>query len=135
MDYVTADRDSLWKESVQRLVDRMAQLMVYKNDYCCYLKLLASQGATVSSQQKMLGPDYCAEADQLVTLTFPMAAPELEEAIAGVNYTLLIKGKDVLFIDPTGKHYPIYRGFRYRHYHVRWVKRERFVSTDPLQCR
>ena len=59
----------------------------------------------------MLGPDYCAEADQLVTLTFPMAAPELEEAIAGVNYTLLIKGKDVFFIDPTGKHYPIYRGF------------------------
>ena len=63
----------------------------------------------------------------VVTLTFPIAERTVKETIAGVEYTLIIKGNEVVHIDPPGRVYPLYQRAHYRENQVRWVKRKRFV--------
>ncbi len=68
-----------------------------------------------------------------VTLTFPIAERMVKETIGGVDYTLAVKGNDVVLIDPPGRHYPFYRDKgRYRENKAQWVKRRRLVSPEPI---
>ena len=71
------------------------------------------------------------EAGDVVSLTFPIAERTVREKLAGVDYTLIIKGNSVVFIDPPSKYYPFYQRAHYRENRVRWVKRTRFVSSRP----
>jgi hypothetical protein len=68
------------------------------------------------------------ENGNLVSMIFPISERTVKTTIAGVSYTLIIKGNDVVFIDPPGKFQPFYQRAHYRD-EVRWVKRERFVPT------
>ncbi len=52
--YYEITREALWRDRVQRLIDRMAQLMVYRDDYCFYPVLQVNPGATVTPDMDML---------------------------------------------------------------------------------
>lgn len=66
----------------------------------------------------------------MVTLTFPIFERTVETVIGKVPYTLIIKGNDVVSIDPPGQWYPFYQRTKYRENQVRWVNQERFVLTN-----
>jgi len=68
------------------------------------------------------------ESGNLVTLTFPISERTVNTTIGGVSYTLIIKGNDVVSIDPPGNWQPFYQRAHYRD-KVRWVKCERFVPA------
>lgn len=63
----------------------------------------------------------------LVTLTFPISERTVDTVIGNVPYTLVIKGNDVVSINPSGVWYPFYQRTRFRENQVRWANRERFV--------
>jgi hypothetical protein len=71
------------------------------------------------------------EGGGLVTLTFPISERTVETTIGDVPYTLIIKGNDVVSIDPPGKWCPLYQRAHYRENQARWVERERFVLAQP----
>jgi len=47
--------------------------------------------------------------------------------IGDFPYTLVLKGNDVVLIDPPGVWYPFYQRAHYRESRARWVARERFI--------
>ncbi len=67
----------------------------------------------------------------LVAVTFPIEERKVKEKMWGTDYTMIIKGNSVVFIDPPGKYYPFYQRDHYRQNQVRWVKRRHFVATQP----
>jgi hypothetical protein len=69
------------------------------------------------------------ESVDVVTITFPIFEKTVETTIGNVPYTLIIKGNDVVSIDPPGKWYPLYQRAKYRENQARWINRERFVPT------
>ena len=64
----------------------------------------------------------------VATITFPL--PERTETvwIEKERYTLVLKGYDVVAIDPPGRYCPLYQRAHYRPNRTRWVERERFVT-------
>jgi hypothetical protein len=69
------------------------------------------------------------ETGDALTVTFPIQERTVETIIGDVSYMLIIKGNDVVSIDPPGKWYPFYRRSHYRENTARWVTRERFVPA------
>ena len=67
----------------------------------------------------------------VVVLTFPIEERTVKEKMWGTDYTMVIKGNSVVFIDPPGKYYPFYQRDHYRQNQVRWVKRRQFVAAQP----
>lgn len=49
-----------------------------------------------------------------VKLTFPIVERTVKTKLGGRLYTLVIKGNEVVSIDPPGKHYPYYQRDHYR---------------------
>ena len=70
-------------------------------------------------------------AGDVVNVMFPIAERTVRERLAGVDYTMIIKGNSVVFVDPPSKYYPFYQRAHYRQNRVRWVKRTRFASSQP----
>jgi hypothetical protein len=68
------------------------------------------------------------ECGNVVTVNFPISERTVKTSIGGVAYSLIIKGNDVVSIDPPGQWHPFYQREHYRE-KVRWVKRERFVPA------
>jgi DUF1680 family protein len=64
-----------------------------------------------------------------VTVAFPIYERTVDTTIGDVPYTLIIKGNDVVSIDPPGKYYPFYQRAKYRENQARWVTRERYVPA------
>ena len=54
----------------------------------------------------------------------------MKEKMWGTDFTMIIKGNSVVFIDPPGKYYPFYQRDHYRQNQVRWVKRRQFVADQ-----
>ena len=72
----------------------------------------------------------------VVSLRFPISERTVKETIDGVEYTMGIKGNDVVHMDPPGKNYPYYqRKGHYRENETRWLKRPRFVSSQEIHWR
>jgi hypothetical protein len=67
-----------------------------------------------------------------VKLTFPIVERTVKTKLGGKLYTLVIKGNEVVSIDPPGKYYPYYQRDHYRENKARWVKRDRFVANEVL---
>jgi hypothetical protein len=67
------------------------------------------------------------EASDKVTMTFPIAERSVDTIIGEVPYALVIKGNEVVSIDPPGTWYPFYQRAHYREGQTRWVTRDRFV--------
>lgn len=68
----------------------------------------------------------------LVALTFPIAERTVKVAIEKRSYTLVLKGNDVVLIEPPGKNCPLYQRAHYRENQARWRKATRFVSEEVL---
>ncbi len=69
---------------------------------------------------------------QEVTITFPIAERTVQETIGARPYSLVLKGNDVVAIDPAGTHCPYYNRERYRIGEVQWKASARFVSHETL---
>ena len=69
------------------------------------------------------------EPGSLVTVTFPIFERFVNTMIGDSPHTLIIKGNDVVSINPLGKWYPFYQRAQYRENQVRWANRERFVPA------
>ena len=67
-----------------------------------------------------------------VILDFPIEEKTVTEMIGSVLYTLVIKGNEVVFIDPPGKIHPLYQRSHYRENNTRWKKIKRFVPDKHL---
>ena len=72
------------------------------------------------------------EAGDVAAIEFPIAERTVKTTIGGKHYTLVIKGNEVVFIDPQGQWYPFYQRDHYRNNRVRWIKRDRFVADNVL---
>lgn len=66
-----------------------------------------------------------------VTATFPISERSEEATIGGIPYRLIIKGNNVVSIDPPGTLYPFYQRAHYQEDQVRWRTVERFVVERP----
>lgn len=64
-----------------------------------------------------------------VAFTFPISERSVEATIGEQPCKLVVKGNEVVSIDPPGKWYPLYQRENYRENLVRWVDRERFVPA------
>jgi hypothetical protein len=62
-------------------------------------------------------------------VTFPISERTVEATIGGLPYTLIIKGNDVVSIDPPGTLYLFYQRAHYRENQARWKMIERFVMA------
>ena len=68
------------------------------------------------------------ESGNVVTMNFPISERTVTTSLGNVSYTLIIKGNDVISIDPPGQWHAFYHREHYRE-KVRWVNRERFVPV------
>ncbi len=68
-----------------------------------------------------------------VTVTFPIAERTIETEIERSPYTLVLRGNEVVRIDPAGKHCPLYQRDHYRNEDTRWRKMTRFVTPRVLR--
>ena len=66
-----------------------------------------------------------------VSITFPIDE-RIETLYADREYTLVLKGNDVVAIDPPGRFCPLYQRAHYRANGTRWRKVQRFVSDETI---
>jgi len=69
---------------------------------------------------------------ETAALTFPIYERTVQQSIGGAPYTLIIKGNEVVFIDPPGQHWPLYQRAHYRENQTRWRKLSRFVADKRI---
>ena len=67
-----------------------------------------------------------------VTLAFPIQERTVTEMIGNVLYTLVIRGNEVVFMDPPGTNHPLYQRAHYRENATRWRKISRFVAQESI---
>jgi len=69
----------------------------------------------------------------VVTFTFPISERSAEAWIEKRRYQFVIKGNEVVVIDPPGRNYPCYQRQHYRVDGTRWKKTTRFVPDHAAQ--
>ena len=102
----------------------------------------AETSCTVGGQERKLGWEGryalvgAVRPKDVVTLRFPIAEREVTETIMGESLTMVIRGNDVVSMEPPGDYYPFYqqRG-RYREGKTLRVNRQRFVAAGPTHWR
>ena len=67
---------------------------------------------------------------ETATLRFPISERTEKVEIVGRDYTLIIRGNDVVWVDPPGKYNPIYQRGHTRAGQTLWRKVTRFVSDE-----
>ena len=67
-----------------------------------------------------------------MTLTFPISERTEEVWIEKRRYTVVLKGNEVVRIDPPGSVCPIYQRDHYRSDTPLWRPTQRFVSNENL---
>ena len=68
-------------------------------------------------------------AQDLVAVSFPIAERRVDTTIGDLPYRLIVKGNDVVSIDPPGQWYPFYQRAKYRDGRTQWIEQERFVAA------
>ena len=68
----------------------------------------------------------------VVTMTFPISERLTSQWVQGHQYNLILKGNDVVSIDPVGTIAPIFLRHHYRANGTRWHKIERFVADKLI---
>ena len=69
---------------------------------------------------------------QKVVMTFPISERTEKRSIEGFDYTFVIRGNDVVSVDPPGKYYPMYERGHYRQGETLYTKVNRFVADDDI---
>ena len=85
----------------------------------------APREVNLQGRYAQVGP---VESGNVVTMNFPISERTVKTSLGNVSYTLIIKGNDVISIDPPGQWHAFYHREHYRE-KVRWVNRERFVPV------
>ncbi len=67
---------------------------------------------------------------QTVVVTFPISERTEKRRIEGFDYTFVIRGNDVVQVDPPGKYLPLYQRGHYRTGKPLYQKVVRFVSRQ-----
>lgn len=67
-----------------------------------------------------------------VSVAFPIVERTVEVEIERHPYSLVLRGNEVVKIDPPGKHCPLYQRDHYRKDSTRWRKMTRFVSGQQV---
>jgi hypothetical protein len=67
---------------------------------------------------------------QTVQFTFPIFESVVKESIQGTEYTFVVRGNDVVSVDPPGKYRPFYQRAKYRLGYPQYRKVNRFVSAE-----
>jgi len=70
---------------------------------------------------------------EVVTMRFPIAERTEKVWIEKRQYTLVIKGNDVVAIDPPGQACPLYDRSHYRMNRTRWKEQLRFASAEEIE--
>lgn len=86
------------------------------------------RGMTWDGRYTVLGET---DPGDVASLSFPISERTVRQTMAGEDFTLVIKGNTVVFIDPPGQNNPFYQRAHYRENTVRWVERKRFVWSEP----
>lgn len=69
---------------------------------------------------------------QTVKMTFPIWERVEKRTIEGFDYTFIVKGNDVVHVDPPGKYHPLYQRSHYRQGKTLYRKVTRFVADEEL---
>ena len=69
---------------------------------------------------------------QVVSLTFPISERTERVTIVGRDYTLIIRGNDVVSIDPPGKYFALYQRDLFRTGEPTYRRVTRFVSEEEF---
>ena len=83
--------------------------------------------AAIDGRYVQVGP---VAADQTVTMTFPISERTEKRNIEGHDYTFIIRGNDVVHVDPPGRYAPMYQRAHYRQGRTLYRKVSRFVSAE-----
>ena len=73
-----------------------------------------------------------AKSNETIVVRFPIEERTVKKSIGGKDFTLVVKGNTVVFIDPPGKRRPLYQREHYRKNQVRWREMERFMPKQEL---
>ena len=68
----------------------------------------------------------------VASLTFPISERTVQVNVQKRPYTLVVRGNDVVLIDPPGRCCPLYQRSHYRNNDTRWRKIQRFVSDREI---
>ena len=68
----------------------------------------------------------------VATMTFPIEERTERVIIEKERYSLVLKGNEVVVIDPPGRYAPLYQRDHYRENGTRWRQIERFVSDKQI---
>jgi hypothetical protein len=74
-----------------------------------------------------------ARAGDLVSFTYPISEYVTRELLGDTTYTLTVKGRTVVGIDPKGRHCPLFQREHYRAPYVLWRNVTRYLPEAPLQ--
>ena len=72
------------------------------------------------------------DAGATATIFVPLEESSVRTTIGGAEYTLTLRGADVVDIDPEGTVAPLYQRDAYRSGKTAWVTRERFVGDQTV---
>ena len=70
---------------------------------------------------------------EVVKMRFPIAERTEKVWIEKQQYTLIIKGNDIIAIDPPGQACPLYDRSHYRLNRTRWKEQLRFASAEEIE--
>ena len=134
--YYMLSKDEIWKRGVERLVDRVAELMVYKDDYCFFPVMAVNPGAEVDQDSEIVDPECTREASGAVA---GWIIQGLSQAYLATGYqpALELAGKLAVYMtehsgcfDSEGR----FRGVPHTHLHTRPISgllEYARVANDP----
>ena len=71
--------------------------------------------------------------DDVVSLHFPISERDEVVHVEKQRFNLVIKGNDVVSIDPPGRYGPLYQRIHYRSDATRWRETQRFLSEEQFR--
>ncbi|MBI4025035.1 MAG: glycoside hydrolase family 127 protein [Verrucomicrobia bacterium] len=74
-----------------------------------------------------------AKKGEIVTLHCPISERGETLRIVERNYKVVIRGNDIVAIDPPGTHHPLFQRTRCRQYETQWRTIERFVADEVVK--
>jgi hypothetical protein len=119
---------------VDVIVKQRCKVSVRIPDWVDKSKVTASVGEEhrpINWTGRYLEVGECAPQNQ-ASITFPISERTQQETMGARQYTLTLKGNDVVAIDPPGKYCPYYQRQKYRQGTVQWKEVQRFVSDEVL---
>jgi hypothetical protein len=72
------------------------------------------------------------EKSQTVVVSFPISERTEKRRIEGYDYTFVIRGNDVVHVDPPGKYLPLYQRGHYRTGRPLYQNLTRFISHQDV---